>query len=262
MRMAPCRRDRLLPRVRRAHVLPRFRASGDDDCIARFRLGSRGCALLPRFAGGLPPVAGANRRASRDARRHHLCARGGSTSRALPPWPESLPHHAHLHGAGGARSAPDPAFARDAARDRRAEPEAGAEALVRFRSWADVSSPNNGCKRSPRKIPALAAILARPAPIMPGRTGRLLFAIAVPVALLVLLSQTSVLEAAVAQLPPSMKRIVRGSPELRYRAACPRPRRPALDRRARIRARGAAINCGPRPNRIRCAAAAQPIFPE
>jgi hypothetical protein len=46
---------------------------------------------------------------------------------------------------------------------------------------------------------------------MPGRTGRVLFAIAVPVGLLVLLSQTSVLEAAVAKLPPSVARIVRGA---------------------------------------------------
>lgn len=43
------------------------------------------------------------------------------------------------------------------------------------------------------------------------RAGRVLFAIAVPVGLLVLLTQTSVLEAAVAQLPPSVVRIVRGA---------------------------------------------------
>jgi hypothetical protein len=44
-----------------------------------------------------------------------------------------------------------------------------------------------------------------------GRAGRTLFAIAVPVGLLMLLTQTSVLAAAVAQLPPGMARIVRGA---------------------------------------------------
>jgi helix-turn-helix protein len=43
------------------------------------------------------------------------------------------------------------------------------------------------------------------------RAGRILFAIAVPVGLLVLLTQSSVLEAAVSQLPPRMARIVRGA---------------------------------------------------
>jgi DNA-binding XRE family transcriptional regulator len=43
------------------------------------------------------------------------------------------------------------------------------------------------------------------------RAGRILFAIAVPVGLLVLLTQSSVLQAAVAQLPPRMARIVRGA---------------------------------------------------
>ena len=43
------------------------------------------------------------------------------------------------------------------------------------------------------------------------RAGRILFAIAVPVGLLVLLTQSSVLKAAVSQLPPGMARIVRGA---------------------------------------------------
>jgi hypothetical protein len=44
-----------------------------------------------------------------------------------------------------------------------------------------------------------------------GQAGRALFAVTVPVALVVLLTQTSVLEAAVARLPPSVVRIVRGA---------------------------------------------------
>jgi hypothetical protein len=47
--------------------------------------------------------------------------------------------------------------------------------------------------------------------VMPGRSLRALLALSVPVAIVVLLIQTSVLEAAVAQLPPSVARIVRGA---------------------------------------------------
>jgi hypothetical protein len=43
------------------------------------------------------------------------------------------------------------------------------------------------------------------------RAGRALFAVTVPVALVVLITQTSVLEAAVSKLPPSVARIVRGA---------------------------------------------------
>ncbi len=44
-----------------------------------------------------------------------------------------------------------------------------------------------------------------------GQAVAVLFAVTVPVALIVLMTQTSVLEAAVAQLPPSVARIVRGA---------------------------------------------------
>jgi hypothetical protein len=40
---------------------------------------------------------------------------------------------------------------------------------------------------------------------------RLLFAVSVPVALVVLVTQTAVLEAAVSNLPPSVARMVRGA---------------------------------------------------
>jgi DNA-binding XRE family transcriptional regulator len=59
--------------------------------------------------------------------------------------------------------------------------------------------------------PAIAAVSANVGRLLRGRNGRALFAVAVPVGLLVLLTQTSVLEAAVAQLPPSVARIVRGA---------------------------------------------------
>jgi hypothetical protein len=59
--------------------------------------------------------------------------------------------------------------------------------------------------------PAIAAASANVGRLLRGRNGRALFTIAVPFGLLVLLTQTSVLEAAVAQLPPSVARIVRGA---------------------------------------------------
>jgi DNA-binding XRE family transcriptional regulator len=61
------------------------------------------------------------------------------------------------------------------------------------------------------KPAAIAAVSANVGRLLRGRNGRALFAVAVPVGLLVLLTQTSVLGAAVAQLPPSVARIVRGA---------------------------------------------------
>jgi len=47
--------------------------------------------------------------------------------------------------------------------------------------------------------------------VLPGRSLRALLALSVPVAIVVLLTQTTMLEAAVAKLPPSVARIVRGA---------------------------------------------------
>ncbi len=77
--------------------------------------------------------------------------------------------------------------------------------------------PRLGRQGKPRQTvktarsPILEAFWANLGWLLQGREGRALFAIAIPVGLLVLLTQTSVLEAAVAQLPPSMARIVRGA---------------------------------------------------
>ena len=57
-----------------------------------------------------------------------------------------------------------------------------------------------------------------------------LFTVTMGVALILLVTQTAVLEAAVSQLPPSMKRIVRGAQDYVIVQPRPRPRRPALDR--------------------------------
>ena len=82
--------------------------------------------------------------------------------------------------------------------------------------------PRLGLQKKPRQAtpnratgnPTLPAVSASLGWLLHGRearAGRVLFAMAVPVGLLVLLTQTSVLEAAVAQLPPSVARIVRGA---------------------------------------------------
>ena len=71
--------------------------------------------------------------------------------------------------------------------------------------------PAQPAQGKPAANPAIAAVSASFGRLLRGRNGRALFAIAVPVGLLVLLTQTSALEAAVAQLPPSVARIVRGA---------------------------------------------------
>jgi hypothetical protein len=71
--------------------------------------------------------------------------------------------------------------------------------------------PAQPAQGKPAANPAIAAVSASFGRLLRGRNGRALFAIAVPVGLLVLLTQTSAREAAVAQLPPSVARIVRGA---------------------------------------------------
>ena len=74
--------------------------------------------------------------------------------------------------------------------------------------------PRQASQRKAAGNPTFAAFSASLGRLLQGpegRAGRVLFAVAVSVGLLVLLTQTSVLEAAVAQLPPSVARIVRGA---------------------------------------------------
>lgn len=80
--------------------------------------------------------------------------------------------------------------------------------LGRQRSPAHAARSKNGRNQT---LLAVSASLKRILRGREGRAGRALFAIAVPVALVVLVTQTSVLEAAVAKLPPSVARIVRGA---------------------------------------------------
>jgi len=70
--------------------------------------------------------------------------------------------------------------------------------------------PAQPARSKPPAHPALAAVSAGFG-LLRGRNGRAAFAIAVPVGLLMLLTQTSALDAAVARLPRSVARIVRGA---------------------------------------------------
>jgi len=83
-------------------------------------------------------------------------------------------------------------------------PQLGRQRTARQPARKGVGNPGFGAF-----LASLGLLLRGPE----GRAGRVLFATAVPVGLLVLLTQTSVLEAAVAQLPPSVARIVRGARE-------------------------------------------------
>jgi hypothetical protein len=139
-----------------------------------------------------------------------ICALEAADVSALPPWPECCRIIRTYTGPVGLDPRPilhslETLLAIAAQNPKPAPKRSFGSQLGRRKQ------PQQRVQKEPAEDSLLAAILARLAPIMPGRTGRLLFAIAVPVGLLVLLSQTSVLEAAVAQLPPSVARIVRGA---------------------------------------------------
>jgi cytoskeletal protein RodZ len=113
--------------------------------------------------------------------------------RALPPWPETcriVRSYAALAGLD-----PRPALH-------------SIEMLLQAEAYAPAAP------QQPRDEPMLASAGESLRTLWHGRVGqaaRLLFAFSIPVALVVLVTQTSVLEAAVAKLPPSVKRIVRGA---------------------------------------------------
>jgi cytoskeletal protein RodZ len=114
--------------------------------------------------------------------------------RALPPWPETcriVRSYAALAGLD-----PRPALT-------------SLELLMA----AQVHAPPAPTRRR-RQKGALSAAADGLRELWEGNVGqavRMLFAVSVPVALIVLVTQTAVLEAAVSNLPPSVKRIVRGA---------------------------------------------------
>ena len=139
-----------------------------------------------------------------------ICALEAADVSALPPWPECCRIIRTYTGPVGLDPRPIlhslETLLAIAAQNPKPAPK---RSLVP--QFGRRKQPQQRAQKGPAEDSTLAAILDRLAPFMPGRTGRILFAIAVPVGLLVLLSQTSVLEAAVAKLPPSVARIVRGA---------------------------------------------------
>ena len=137
-----------------------------------------------------------------------ICALEAADVSALPPWPECCRIVRTYTGLVGLDPRPIlhslETLLAIAAQNPKPAPK---RSLVP--QFGRRKQPQQRAQKGPAEDSTLAAILDRLAPFMPGRTGRILFAIAVPVGLLVLLSQTSVLEAAVAKLPPSVARIVR-----------------------------------------------------
>ncbi len=113
--------------------------------------------------------------------------------RALPPWPETC---RIVRGyAALAKLDPRPALH-------------SLEMLLQEQVHAPAPSPR------PRREPVFAAAAEGLRTLWESRVGQaalVLFAVTVPVALVVLMTQTSVLEAAVAKLPPPVARFMRGA---------------------------------------------------
>jgi transcriptional regulator with XRE-family HTH domain len=112
--------------------------------------------------------------------------------RALPPWPETC----RIVRAYTALAGLDPRPAL-----------LSLEILLA----SDVRAPAPRPRPRKRVLAAAAAGLREVWEGHFGQAARALFVITVPVALILLVTQTSVLEAAVAKLPPSVARIVRGA---------------------------------------------------
>jgi cytoskeletal protein RodZ len=143
-------------------------------------------------------------RASQDQIAEHLATRADIVAaleagyvRGLPPWPETcriVRSYAALAGLD-----PRPALH-------------SLEMLMQAEVYAPAAPLRP--RREPAPDPELDETGSRLADLWHGRVGqavRLLFAFSVPVALIVLVTQTAVLEAAVAKLPPSVRSMVRGA---------------------------------------------------
>lgn len=131
---------------------------------------------------------------------------------SLPPWPETCRIVRTYAGFAGLDPRPvlhvlEQLFV--------AAPKAPAPAVARR-----PRMPNLGQQSAPilkaiggsgRKAAEAARNVRRVVNDHAGRPGMALFTVTLGVALILLITQTAVLEAAVSQLPPSMKRIVRGA---------------------------------------------------
>ncbi len=122
--------------------------------------------------------------------------------RALPPWPETcriVRNYTHMAGLD-----PRPALT-------------SLELLLQTSVHAPVAPVPRARRRAEVPVedePVRSAILSSLREAWEGRIGaamRLLIVVTVPVTMILLVTQTAVLEAAVAKLPPSVARIVRGA---------------------------------------------------
>jgi hypothetical protein len=136
---------------------------------------------------------------------------------ALPPWPETCRIVRMYAGFAGLDPRPvlhvlEQLFA--------AIPRNPSANAPRRQRVANLQMPNLGRQGAPiiraiggggRRAAEAARNVRRAVNEHAGRPGMALFTVTLGVALVVLITQTAVLEAAVSQLPPSMKRIVRGA---------------------------------------------------
>jgi transcriptional regulator with XRE-family HTH domain len=128
--------------------------------------------------------------------------------RALPPWAETARIVRTYAGLAGLD--PRPAL-QSIEMLLAAEVDAGAAqksapASPMSRKLPAKFTPREPARQAPPPAPSEGFWQGRH-----GRAMRLLFAVSVPVALVVLVTQTAVLEAAVSNLPPSVARMVRGA---------------------------------------------------
>lgn len=201
------------PEMSRSNL--RFSGAGESSS-ARRPVAARASQLAPevgRFFRDLRQIFRLSREqvAQRLATRADIIAAlEAGDVRALPPWPETC----RIVGtyAGFARLDPRPILH-------------SIETMIAYNRHATAAVPQSMLARlSHRSAPVLATlghigsnIFAEGSAawnwVTRGRrsTGRVLFLVALPIALIVLLTQTAVLEAGVSQLPEPVARIVRGA---------------------------------------------------
>jgi hypothetical protein len=191
-------------------------------------LGARLPALLrPRTGPRGLPVAGEVGRFFQDLRRTFrlsqaqaakrlatridiIAALEAGEVRGLPPWPETCRIVRTYMGLAGLDPRPVLNLIEILLANAASRPApAPRRTLLAPLAWR--RRPGGAARDRRRPLAGAAESLRRVWHGRFGQAGRALFAIAVPVALVVLLTQTSVLEAAVAKLPPSVVRIVRGA---------------------------------------------------
>ena len=168
----------------------------------------------------LSPVEAARQLATRP---DILLALEAGDAQALPPWPETCRIVRTYTGLAGLDPRPVlfslEQLHRLSPQKRKPKKPEYRFALPQLPVLSGLKQTlSNVRQRLPRLAWASTALDASPAtpsvrPRQHRTARRVLFAISLPVALIVLITQTSVLEAAVSRLPPPMARLVRGAQE-------------------------------------------------